>query len=188
MQNPFSTDSENYSKFRPAYPTELFTIINTLVENKQNCWDCGTGNGQIASELSKDFDTVYATDISRNQIPHAKKLRNVYYSVQSAEKTNFENDLFDLVVVGQAIHWFDFHKFYLEVERACKPNSIIVVAGYGVIKIDEWTDNIIGNFYTQTVGPFWDPERQYIDKGYQTFPFPFEEINYPKISMEYRWN
>ncbi len=188
MQNPFSKDPGNYSKFRPAYPTELFTIINTLVKNKQNCWDCGTGNGQIASELSKDFDTVYATDISRNQISQAKKIDNVHYSLQPAEKATFENDFFDLVVVGQAIHWFDFNKFYLEVERTCKPNSIIAVVGYGLFNVNTGVDEIINNFYTQTLGAFWDPERKYIDDAYQTIPFPFEEIKFPKISMKYQWD
>ncbi len=156
--------------------------------SKQNCWDCGTGNGQIASELSNDFAAVYATDISRDQISQAKKISNIHYSVQPAEKTTFENDFFDLVVVGQAIHWFDFHKFYLEVNRTCRSNSLIIVVGYGLFKIDESLDDIIDNFYHHTVGPFWDQERKYIDDEYKTIPFPFEEINNPKLSMKYQWD
>ena len=188
MKNPFSSNTRDYLNFRPTYPKELFTIINSLTENKHNCWDCGTGNGQIASELSKDFNAVYATDISMNQISQAKKISNVYYSVQPAEGTNFENDFFDLVVVGQAIHWFDFQKFYQEVERTCKSNSLIVIVGYGLFKIDGRIDDIIDNFYNHTIGKFWDRERQYIDEGYQTIPFPFEEIQSPKPSMKYQWD
>ena len=74
---------------------------------------------------------MFATDISIKQIENAEKFENVEYSVQPAEKTNFPNETFDLVIVGQAIHWFDFEKFYQEAKRTSKKDAILVVAGYG---------------------------------------------------------
>ena len=47
----FSAQSEGYSKFRPVYPTELYQEILNHVSAKDMCWDCGTGNGQMAIEL-----------------------------------------------------------------------------------------------------------------------------------------
>lgn len=52
-----------------------------------------------------------ATDISEKQLSNALSISNVFYSVQAAEKTDFEDDSFDLVTVSQALHWFDFDLF-----------------------------------------------------------------------------
>ena len=73
MKDNFSTQSEAYAKYRPQYPAELFEFIIQHVKNKNLAWDCATGNGQSAKELSKYFDKVYATDISQNQLDNAVK-------------------------------------------------------------------------------------------------------------------
>ncbi len=58
MKDNFSSQSEKYAKYRPAYPSAFFNYLNSLIENRQNAWDCGTGNGQVAFELSKTFGKV----------------------------------------------------------------------------------------------------------------------------------
>lgn len=66
MKDNFSTHSDKYAKFRPSYPITFFDFLNSIVPNRKNVWDCGTGNGQMAIELSKTFKSVYATDISQS--------------------------------------------------------------------------------------------------------------------------
>lgn len=61
------------------------------------------------------FDAVDATDLSENQLKNAVSHPKIHYSHQIAEQTNFPDQYFDCITVGQAIHWFDFEKFYLEV-------------------------------------------------------------------------
>ena len=68
MKDNFSTQSDDYKKFRPEYPKELIEYLISIVEAHGNCWDCGTGNGQLAVELAKKFEHVYATDISEKQL------------------------------------------------------------------------------------------------------------------------
>src|SRR5215471_13440479 len=103
MKDNFSSQSDQYAKYRPTYPRDLFDYLNFIVPNKQNAWDCGTGNGQVAYELAKTFENVFATDISEAQLDNAIQADNIIYSIQPAEKTNFENNLLDLIVVAQAI-------------------------------------------------------------------------------------
>ena len=62
----FSMQSQGYKKYRPVYPDSLYTEILKLVKDKDCCWDCGTGNGQVAVVLANHFKKVYATDISEN--------------------------------------------------------------------------------------------------------------------------
>lgn len=188
MKDNFSSQSDKYAKYRPSYPTEFFDYLNSIVPNKQNAWDCGTGNGQVAFELAKTFDKVFATDISQSQIDNALQAGNIKYSVQPAEKTDFEDHQFDLIVIAQAIHWFDFDKFYREVNRTAKENALICAIGYGRIEISEQIDHIITGFYEHAIGTYWDKERKYIDENYKTIPFPFDEIRTPNFVNKLQWN
>ena len=187
MKDNFSMQSEQYLKFRPAYPNELYEFLLSLVEARDTAWDCGTGNGQLALELSKYFKQVQATDISEKQIQNAVQRNNIYYKVEAAEKTSFPDKSFDLITVAQAIHWFDFDAFYKEVKRVIKPGGVFAVTGYALLNIDGTTDKIIRKFHDEIVGPFWDPERKYVDECYQTIPFPFKEIAAPRLHNIYEW-
>ncbi len=187
MKDNFSSNSDQYARFRPTYPPEFFDFLNSLLPVKEMAWDCGTGNGQVAHELAKTFDRVFATDISRSQIDNAVQADNIQYSIQPAEQTNFENNSFDLIVIAQAIHWFEFKKFYAEVRRTAREHAVICVVGYGLIKISEQIDLIIANFYENVVGKYWDAERKYIDEAYRTIPFPFSEIQTPSFVNAQEW-
>ncbi len=187
MKDNFSTQSDKYAKYRPTYPADLFAFINSNIQDKRNAWDCGTGNGQVAYELAKIFDKVFATDISQSQIDNALQADNISYSVQPAEKTGFDNGLFNLIVVAQAIHWFDFDKFYAEVRRTAKDNALLSIVGYGKLEISEQIDNVIADFYDNVIGKYWDKERKYIDNDYKTIPFPFDEIQTPNFAITQHW-
>ena len=89
MKDLFSQHAEQYRKFRPTYPKEIYPFIAGQVPLHEAAWDCGTGNGQVALNLCDYFDQVYATDISENQLKHADRKNNLVYSVAPAEKTSF---------------------------------------------------------------------------------------------------
>lgn len=187
MKDLFSEASDKYAQHRPQYPQALFDYLNTLVTNKDQAWDCGTGNGQIAAVLADTYTQVYATDISTAQIAAAPQKPNLQYSVQSAEQTTFPDNSFNLVTVVQAIHWFDFDAFYAELKRTARPNAILAVIGYSNLKIDHNIDPLIQTFYAGILGPYWDAERRYIDEQYLTIPFPFEEIKAPAFQISVDW-
>lgn len=187
MKDNFSQQSKTYARFRPGYPVVLIDHILGLVKEKNKAWDCGTGNGQVATVLADSFKEVYATDISESQLKNAAKKPNIIYSVQSAEHSSFPDNNFDLITVAQAIHWFDFDKFYAEVNRTLKPGGIIAIIGYSLFNSDAETDKVLQHFYTNIVGEYWDKERHYVDEQYKTIPFPFEEISTPAFGMQYHW-
>ena len=187
MKDNFSTQSDLYAAFRPTYPDELYNFLLSLIDTKHVAWDCGTGNGQVARALSKYFDKVYATDISEQQITHAFKSDNIFYSLSPAEKTSFANDRFDLIKVAQAIHWFDLNAFYSEVKRTIKPGSVLALIGYSLFKMNPEIDKIINHFYNDIIHAYWDKERGYIDENYTTIPFPFNEIKSPQLCIQFEW-
>jgi len=187
MKDNFSAQADLYAKYRPAYPQELFDFILKHPGEKKNAWDCATGNGQSAKVLARHFETIFATDISQKQIDLAEKGVNIFYSVQPAEQTGFPDNTFDLVTVSQALHWFNFKKFYGEVTRTGKSGSWLAVWMYPLLRISKEIDAIIGNYHFETLGKYWDNERKYVDNNYATIPFPFPEIKTPVFSIEYYW-
>lgn len=182
----FSSHAAQYAAFRPTYPRELYDFIFSLTENFDSAWDVGTGNGQVARDISKKFNKVFATDISQKQIENATQADNIFYSV-SGETSSFPEKSFDLICVAQAIHWFDREKFYTEVKRVAKPNSLIAIWGYGLLFINSKIDPMIRDFYVNVVGSYWDKERKLIDEELKTITFPFEEIKAPAFSFSFQW-
>ncbi len=188
MKDNFSAQASLYSQYRPTYPNSLYEFIYKLVPGKDYAWDCATGNGQIATELAKVFKKVAATDISAKQLAGAKQYENIQYLLESAEHSSFPDSSFDLITVGQAIHWFNFDNFYSEVHRTLKPGGIIALIGYPLMQIDSNVDRVIEYFYNTILNDYWDDERRYIDQQYQTIPFPFNEIKTPEFLMQLRWD
>lgn len=185
MKDNFSKQSDQYARFRPVYPQELIDYLISRTDSHDQCWDCGTGNGQLAVRLAETFEKIYATDISEKQLNNATPKFNIDYSLQPAEQTNFPDQSFDLITVAQAAHWFDFERFNSEVKRLLKPNGVIVLIGYGLVQLAEPMNTIVKNFYWNVTKPYWDPERNHIEEQYRTIPFPFEEIkDVPHFEMK----
>lgn len=187
MIDLFSSHSQQYAEFRPTYPQILYDFIYSHVRSFEIAWDAGTGNGQAARVLSQRFKKVLATDISRKQLEQAFKKDSIFYSV-AGEKTEFANDSIDLITVSQAIHWFDLDKFYLEVKRVAKPDALLAVWGYGLLRINPTIDLLLTDFYKNTVGSYWNKQRKLIDEAYQTIPFPFDELETPDFKISLAWS
>jgi ubiquinone/menaquinone biosynthesis C-methylase UbiE len=187
FKDHFSKQAEIYVQYRPTYPKELFDYLAALTPQHDLAWDCGTGNGQSAVQLTAYFDQVYATDPSEKQINHAIQHEQVSYQVESAEKSGLKDFSADLITVAQAVHWFDFDLFYAEVKRVLKPDGIIAVWAYGVPSVSETLDPLIRNFHDNVVGEFWQKENRMIDDEYQNLPFPFQAISAPEFYIRKHW-
>ncbi|MBK5278485.1 MAG: class I SAM-dependent methyltransferase [Bacteroidia bacterium] len=181
----FSDQAREYATFRPRYPQALYDFIFSHVKKFDVAWDAGTGNGQVARDLSKLFSTVYATDISVKQLANAYRADTIMYSL-AGEETEFPDGKFNLITVAQAIHWFDMPKFY-EVNRVATKEALLAVWGYSLLSITAPIDKRLQLFYTKVVGPYWDAERKLIDEQYKTIPFPFVEIPTPEFNFSVEW-
>jgi hypothetical protein len=52
---------------------------------------------------------------------------------------------------------------------------------------DSAVNQLMQEYYAETVGPYWPPERKLVEEGYRTMSFPFAEIVPPAFCMETRW-
>ncbi len=187
FKDHFSAQAADYAKYRPDYPQELYDFILLNARGSAAAWDCGTGNGQVAVVLSDYYENVFATDPSAKQIENAMPAPNVHYSVAPAEASGLPAGSMDLITVGQAVHWFDFDQFYAEVRRVSKPGATVVIWGYGLNFINNEVDAVVNDFYYNTLGTYWSPERKYLDAEYREIPFPFQRVDTPQLVMEKYW-
>lgn len=184
----FAPVAASYADFRPSYPPALFAWLATLVPRHELAWDCAAGSGQASVDLAAHFQRVVATDASRAQIDAAILHPRIDYRVAPADASGLAPASVDLITVAQALHWFDLAAFYAEVRRVLCPDGVLAVWSYGVLTVEgAEADRLVQQFYHDTVGPYWPPERAHVENGYRSLAFPFEEIDAPPFAMEAVW-
>ncbi len=188
FKDHFSTQSDAYSQYRPDYPETLFALLAANTPAHELAWDCATGNGQAAVELTQYFSQVVATDASQRQIDKAMIYPRIEYRVAPAEKAPLADHSVDLITVAQALHWFDFDGFFNEVKRVLKADGILAVWLYGLHRINAAIDAVVDRYYHDITGPYWPPERAHIENGYADIEFPFQEARVPAFEMRKQWS
>jgi hypothetical protein len=188
FKDHFSGHASDYARFRPRYPAALFDYLASIAPERRCAWDCATGNGQAAVALAQHFGQVIATDASAQQVENAEPHERVAYRVAPAERSGLEDHSVDLVTVAQALHWFDIPAFFDETHRVLARSGAIAIWAYNLMTISPEIDRLVLEFYRETTGPFWPPERDIVEAGYRTIAFPFEEIATPEFAMETDWN
>src|SRR5438045_5614495 len=184
----FSGHAVAYAEFRPHYPSELFEYLASISPRHKLAWDCATGNGQAAVGLARHFDSVIANDASAQKIASAQPNDRISYRVAPAESSGIDSASADLILVGQALHRFDIERFFKEAKRVLKENGVLAISSYNVLQIDPEIDAIIWEFYRETTGPFWPPERELVETDFKDIKFPFAELSPLRFEMRARWN
>jgi SAM-dependent methyltransferase len=190
----FSAHAATYREARPLYPDALFDWLAAAVSHGDLAWDAGCGNGQASVALATRFARVFASDPSANQIENAERRANIEYRVEPGERCSLGSASADLVVVAQALHWFDFARFFPEVVRVLKPRGFFAAWAYSDCRVMPAVDVHKDRVYVDLTGSYWPPERDLVEAGYRTIPMPFgdgapfEEIRAPAFVMSVSWN
>ncbi len=188
-RNTFDEQSSAYASYRPGYPDALYDWLTESCTRRDRAWDCATGNGQAAVGLAGRFGTVNATDVSEEQISHATPDNRITYSVQSAEEAGFAESSFDLVVVAQALHWFDFSRFWPEVLRVSRTDAVFCAWGYNWFhSTKEINENLLEPLRSLLL-PFWAQKNQILWRGYlqDDIQCPFRRLEHPEFEIQEDW-
>jgi SAM-dependent methyltransferase len=185
----FSSVAAAYAAQRPTYPDELFAYLSALCPRRELAWDCAAGSGQASVPLARVFRRVIATDASTAMLAQAGASPGLFYAAATAEASPLRSWSVDLVTVAQALHWMDAAEFYREVDRVLTSDGVLAVWTYGLQRLDEPALNrVLAEFYHETVGAYWAPERRHVESGYRTLPFPYPELPGPALEMRQRWS
>ncbi|SRR6266566_4989128 len=129
----FSSRVDNYSRFRPSYPTEILQIL------KQECdltqisiiADIASGTGIFTRLLLENGNRVFGVEPNAEMRRAGEKYLAGYPNFSSitgtAERTALPNHSVDLITCAQAAHWFDREKALLEFQRILKPGGGLLV-------------------------------------------------------------
>lgn len=188
FKDHFSRQSAAYSRYRPGYPPELLAWIAAHAPDRRLAVDCATGSGQAAVALAAHFERVLAVDGSLSQVRNAAANPRVAYAVATAERLPLADRSTSLVAAAQAAHWFDFDRFNAECRRVLVPDGAVAVWTYEKFRVDAAADAVIDHFYEAVVGPYWPPERRFVEAGYRTLPFPWREESAPVFALETDWD
>jgi SAM-dependent methyltransferase len=129
----FSDRVDQYIQYRPGYPSGVLDLLGREVSltPASVIADIGSGTG-ISSELFlKHGNQVYGVEPNDDMRRAAERLLAGYPHFQSvngtAEATTLPDHCADLVVAGQAFHWFDQARAKAEFRRILKGDGSVVL-------------------------------------------------------------
>lgn len=129
----FSNRVENYVKYRPHYPKDMIDFLKNEcgLNRKTKIADIGSGTG-ISSELFlENGNEVFAVEPNNEMRNAAEKifsaLKNFISIDGTAEETTLQSNSIDMIISGQAFHWFDRRKCKTEFKRILKKNGFVVL-------------------------------------------------------------
>jgi SAM-dependent methyltransferase len=129
----FTQRVEDYARCRPEYPSALLELLRRELglAPEHVVVDLGSGTGILTGLFLEHGNVVYGVEPNaamRQSAEQALAGFDHFRSVAArAEETRLEGDTADLVVAGQAFHWFDVVAARREVRRILKPSGWVVL-------------------------------------------------------------
>ena len=189
FKDHFSQVADAYANWRPTYPDALFDTITEVVPSSAGVWEPGSGSGQATRGLAARFAHVFATDPSAAQIERhwAKEAQaNVRLAVEPGEATSLADRSVGLVVVAQALHWFDRALFFAECRRVLQPGGVLAAWTYQDMVFSDDLAQAADAFRAQ-IESYWPFERAQVDAGYAGYAWPFPALPTPALWLTAEW-
>lgn len=123
----FGKVADAYDRGRPSYPREAVQwLVGT--EPKQ-VLELGAGTGKLTRTLIELGHDVFATDPDDAMLDVLSgNLPGVRATVGTAEQVPAPDETFDVVIAGQAYHWFDHERALPEIARVLKEGGVLALA------------------------------------------------------------
>ena len=124
----YSGKQDDYSKYRPTYPIELFDFLSKEynIKNKELV-ELGAGTGIFSKIVSSYCQKLYYVEPNADMINKGKDFckdcSNIEFINKSAESTELPEKSVDMILAVQSFHWFDKTNVKKEVNRILKPNG-----------------------------------------------------------------
>lgn len=186
LDDHFSSLASAYVRGRFGYPASLYAFLATQTPTTDHAWDCGTGSGQAALDLTPEFINITATDISMPLLQLAPRHPRIDYRAVAAESSGLRAASVDLITVAQAVHWFDLPRFWTEARRVLKPDGVLAFWGYTWPVVTPLIDRVLSEF-REVIAPHWPEKTALLHAEYRTLTPPFAEIICPHFMAETEW-
>jgi SAM-dependent methyltransferase len=129
----FSNRVDNYVKYRPGYPAAVLDFLSesTGFSPAWKVADIGSGTGISTALFLDNGNTVYAVEPNDAMREKAEELLGSHPGFitinGAAEQTGLAPSSVDLVIAGQAFHWFEPVAARKEFGRIVRPGGAIAL-------------------------------------------------------------
>jgi SAM-dependent methyltransferase len=118
----FGSVAEAYERGRPTYPRAAASWL--AGSEPVTVLEVGAGTGKLTEALLDVGHEVHATDPDDAMLARLRaRLPDVPTSVAAAEELPAADASYDVVVAGQAFHWFDHERALAEFARVLRPGG-----------------------------------------------------------------
>jgi SAM-dependent methyltransferase len=186
----FSNRVDNYIRYRPSYPREVVELLRAEcgLTSSAIVADIGSGTGKLTELLLSHAKWVFAIEPNQEMREAGERLLQAHPNFASvngtAEATTLPDHSVDVIVAGQAFHWFDRERTKAEFQRILKPGGYVAL-----IWNDRQVDSTpflvayeallrsLGTDYEQVNHRNIDAEklRQFFGSAPHWKPFPYEQ-------------
>lgn len=129
----FSSRVDNYVRYRPHYPAEVLQLLTEECGLNPD-WiiaDLGSGTGFSSELFLQNGNAVFGVEPNREMREAGEQLLKDELKFTSingtAEATTLPDESIDLIIAGQAFHWFDVEATRVECQRIIKPGGRIAL-------------------------------------------------------------
>jgi len=129
----FSSRVDDYIKYRPHYPVEILDLLAARcgLTPESVIADVGSGTGILTKLFLENGNPVIGVEPNREMREAGESYLAEYGRFTSmdgtSEATRLPGQAIDLVVAGQAFHWFDREKTRAEFQRILKDEGWVVL-------------------------------------------------------------
>jgi SAM-dependent methyltransferase len=129
----FGDRVENYVKYRPGYPKSIIPFLQSVsgLDKNFTIADIGSGTGILSKMFLENGNTVYAVEPNKEMRSKAEELLgtcSLFISISgTAEHTTLDDDFADMIVAGQAFHWFNPAETKKEFGRISKRDAYAIL-------------------------------------------------------------
>lgn len=119
----FTGRTDNYARFRPSYPKSILKMLEERYgfRSTMTVADIGCGTGILSRVFLDNGNQVYCVDPNDEMLATAK--RELYQYDKAviinglAERTGLKDKSINIIVAGQAFHWFNADCAKVEFKR-----------------------------------------------------------------------
>ncbi len=159
----FDTTAEYYSRYRVAYPDQMFEHLRARLslDGSQVVLDLGCGTGLFTIPLSRHVQSVIAVDPEPSMLAEGARWardagrRNIdWRRGDSYGLAEMALPKLDLTVIAAAFHWMDRAEVLRVLDELTREDGAVVVATGGVAGAEKgpW-DHVIADVRKKYLGP-----------------------------------
>jgi SAM-dependent methyltransferase len=129
----FTGRVESYVKYRPSYPRAILDLLaaHCGLTGSSVVADVGSGAGILSTLFLENGNRVFGVEPNPEMRAAAEELLGDHPQFTSvagtAEATTLDDDSVDLIVAGQAFHWFDPRLSRVEFERILRSGGWVAL-------------------------------------------------------------